>query len=122
MQRVTMLAFAALTLGGCSNAVLDPNGYGDRRDQIWLSAGEALANNKAIQTIDPWPVYSGNTRIAYNGQRMQTAVERYRYNKVIAPRGISASSTYTPPADNSAANAANNAPLGPTVNAPPGVK
>ena len=35
--------------------------------------------------IDPWPAHSGNTNIAANGQRMQSAVERYRTNKVILP-------------------------------------
>ena len=35
--------------------------------------------------VDPWPPHSGNTNIAFNGQKMQTAVERYRTDKVIPP-------------------------------------
>jgi hypothetical protein len=70
------VAGAALgaTLGGCSNL------YMDRRDQVRLSAGDAIAANQAMETSDPWPAHSGNTNIAFNGQKMQTAVERYRTN------------------------------------------
>jgi hypothetical protein len=38
-----------------------------------------------MQTVDPWPPESANTRLATNGQRMQSAVERYRTNTVTAP-------------------------------------
>jgi hypothetical protein len=70
------VAGAALSamLGGCSDL------YMDRRDEIHFSAGDAIAANNAMQTNDPWPAHSGNTNIAFNGQRMQTAVERYRTN------------------------------------------
>jgi hypothetical protein len=70
------LASAALgaMLGGCSNL------YMDRRDEVGLSAGDAIAANNAMQTTDPWPAHSGNTNLAFNGQRMQTAAERYRTN------------------------------------------
>jgi hypothetical protein len=61
-------------LGGCSNL------YMDRRDQVGLSSGDAIAANNAMQTGDPWPAHSGNTNLAFNGQKMQTAVERYRTN------------------------------------------
>jgi hypothetical protein len=110
----------AAGLAGCSSMqsdqLLDPHGYLDRRDAISLTAGDANATNIATQMVDPWPAYAGERDIAYNGQRTQAAVERYRNNKVIAPRGNSASGTYgaTTP-DNSGANAANAAPVGPTV-------
>jgi len=61
-------------LGGCSDL------YMDRRDQIGFSSGDAIAANTAMQTNDPWPAHSGNTSLAFNGQKMQTAVERYRTN------------------------------------------
>ena len=32
--------------------------------------------------VDPWPAASANRNISYNGDKMQTAVERYRTNKV----------------------------------------
>ena len=74
-------ALLAITLAGCA----DPGLYLDRRDSIALGAGDAVAADAALQTIDPWPSQSMNTRIAENGQRMQSAVERYRTNKVTQP-------------------------------------
>ena len=53
-----------------------------RQDQ--LSAGDAMAANQVMQMNDPWPAHSGNTNIAFNGQRMQSAVERYRTNNALA--------------------------------------
>ncbi len=76
-------ALAAVGLGawlaGCSDS------YWDRRDSISLGAGDAIAANTATQTVDPWPAYSGDKNIAFNGQKMQAAVERYRTDKVIPP-------------------------------------
>jgi len=57
----------------------------DRRDTIAFGAGDAVAANAAEQTVNPWPAQSGNTHIAADGQKMQSAVERYRFNKVIPP-------------------------------------
>ncbi len=76
-----LLGIAALgaALGGCSDL------YWDRRDAIALSAGDAIAANEAAQTIDPWPPHSGNTNVAFNGQKMQSAIERYRRNLVTQP-------------------------------------
>jgi hypothetical protein len=68
-------------LAGCS----DPGLYLDRRDTIGLGAGDAVAANAAEQTIDPWPPQSGNTHLTANGQKMQSAVERYRTNAVTPP-------------------------------------
>jgi hypothetical protein len=81
--RVVAAAVAVATLGaslgGCAQL------YWDRRDSIGLSAGDAIAANQAMETIDPWPAASGDTNIVTNGQRMQAAAERYRTNKVIQP-------------------------------------
>ena len=83
VARVVAAAVAAATLGtalgGCSQL------YWDRRDAIGLSAGDAIAANEAEQTIDPWPPLSGNPNLAFNGQRMQAAAERYRTNTVVQP-------------------------------------
>jgi hypothetical protein len=74
---------AAVTLGamlaGCSDL------YYDRRDTIALSGGDAVAANAVAQTVDPWPAHSGDVNIAGNGQKMQSAIERYRVNKVTQP-------------------------------------
>jgi hypothetical protein len=72
----TMLAAA---LAGCSEI------YYARRDTIALSGGDSVAANAVEQMIDPWPPHSGNTNIAFNGQKMQSAIERYRTDKVTQP-------------------------------------
>jgi hypothetical protein len=81
--RPVAASMAALVLGtalaGCSDI------YYDRRDTVSLSGGDAVAANEAAQMIDPWPRQSGNTNIATNGQRMQSAIERYRTNIVTQP-------------------------------------
>ena len=76
----------AAVLAGCSDV------YTDRRDTIALSAGDALAANKMTHMVDPWPRHSANRNIAFNGEKMQSAVERYRTNKVIPPVGLTTSS------------------------------
>ena len=35
--------------------------------------------------VDPWPAYSGDKNIAFNGEKMQQAVARYRTGKEIQP-------------------------------------
>jgi hypothetical protein len=90
---VPILALGALC-GACSDL------YYARRDLIVPYAGDALASDKAVQTIDPWPPGSGNRRIAFNGQRMQAAVARYRNNKVTLPQPYTASTAL--PVDTSA--------------------
>lgn len=81
--RSAIAAAAALgaMLAGCS----DPGLYLDRRDTIALSGGDAVAGNAVAQMVDPWPPASGNTQIGGNGQKMQSAVERYRTDKVTEP-------------------------------------
>jgi hypothetical protein len=82
-ERFARTIAVAVTLGtmlaGCSDL------YYDRRDTIALSGGNAVAANEIAQMVDPWPPHSGNTNIATNGQKMQSAVERYRTNKVTPP-------------------------------------
>jgi hypothetical protein len=72
-------AAVGVILGGCSDL------YTDRRDTISLSGGDAVTANQVTQMNDPWPVHSGNTHVAFDGQKMQSAVERYRTNNVIQP-------------------------------------
>jgi hypothetical protein len=68
-------------LGGCTQA----DQYLDRRETVSLGAGDAIAANQATQVVDPWPAYSGDKNLTFNGQKMQSAVERYRTGKVAAP-------------------------------------
>jgi hypothetical protein len=81
LARLVAAVLTAAVLAGCSNADL----YLDRRDNIALSGGDALAGNSVEQMVDPWPPYSGDKNIAFNGEKMQQAVARYRTGKIIEP-------------------------------------
>jgi hypothetical protein len=76
---ITVGLTLAVLLTGCSDLYLD------RRDAIGLAAGDAIAANAVEQMRDPWPPNSGNSNIAFNGEKMQSAVERYRTDKVTPP-------------------------------------
>jgi hypothetical protein len=104
-----VLAFAGLlaALGGCSE-------YLDRRDTIALSGGNAVATDIVTHMVDPWPRDSANRNIAFNGAKMQTAVERYRTNRVTTPRGIGTSAAY----GDSGSSAQTAAPVGPSATQP----
>jgi hypothetical protein len=75
-NRLAVLALVAPLIGACTDMYLD------RRDSVSFGAGDAVAVNKITQMIDPWPPYAGNRNIAFDGERMQAAAERYRTNKV----------------------------------------
>ena len=105
-----MTAFVAVTLAGCSKDYLVG------RDTIALSAGDAMASDSVAQMVDPWPAYSADTRISFNGQKMQSAVERYRNNQVIPPKGTATAAAYPQGvAASAAANPGTSAPVGPSV-------
>lgn len=106
---VLLAATSAATLGGCSE-------YLDRRDGVSLVSGNAVATNKIVQMVDPWPPESANRNIAFNGQRSQAAVERYRFNKVIQPRSIQTSGSFGQGGGGGDAGASSTpAPVGQTV-------
>ena len=107
MRRLA-LAAVVVTLGGCSE-------YLDRRDTIALSGGNAVATNQITQMVDPWPRDSANRNIAFDGNKMESAFERYRTNQVTPPKGIGTSASYQPAPSNAPSNTA---PVGPTVTQP----
>ena len=78
-RAIAAIVVLGTAVAGCSDI------YYDRRDTISLGTGDAIATNKVTQTIDPWPAHSGRNRIAYSGQRMQLAQDRYNRGKVITP-------------------------------------
>lgn len=93
-------ALALMTaLTGCSDI------YFDRREHIVPNAGEAMATNRVTHMVDPWPRSSANRNIAFNGEVMQTAVERYREGRVIPPVNATTSSTAYARAQATVANA-----------------
>jgi hypothetical protein len=116
LRALALAATLAALLAACSQ-------YLDRRDAVSLNAGNAVATDEVTQMVDPWPRDSANRNIAFNGERMQAAVARYRADRVIQPVGTGTSSTYgqsssaPPPAPTNYA-----APLGPTVNSQTSVK
>jgi len=71
--------FAPLLLGGCyglaGNDEMDR--YFQRSDTITMSAGDAKQVNAVTHTINPWPRYVGDTRIATDARRTGAAVARY---------------------------------------------
>jgi hypothetical protein len=88
VNKIVGIAALGLTLGGCNDL------YTARRDTISVVSGDALATNRVTHMIDPWSAASGRRTIAYNGQKAQTASERYRTGRVITPVPASTSSTY----------------------------
>ncbi|HLH96736.1 MAG TPA: hypothetical protein VKW08_16615 [Xanthobacteraceae bacterium] len=85
--RALALACFAATLAGCSDI------YFDRRETIALGADDHIAANEVGQMVDPWPRYVDRTNIAFNGERMQSAVERYRRHEVIQPMPLTNSAS-----------------------------
>ena len=86
-----LVGFGAL-LGGCSDI------YYDRRETVALGADDHIASNTVAQMVDPWPRYVGDKNIAFNGERLQAGVERYRHHEVIRPISPVTSSAIQAPA------------------------
>jgi hypothetical protein len=87
--RALALVSVLAMLGGCSE-------YLDRRDTIALGAGDAIAADKVTMMVDPWPRAAADKNIAFNGERMENAVERYRTNRTYPPSGSGTSTAYQP--------------------------
>ena len=103
------LSLLVVILTGCTSDL-----YSARRETIAPLAGDQLALNRAVQTIDPWSPASANRNIAYSGEKMQIASERYRMGRVIPPVNATTSSmSYSQAAQ--AAQAAQSATSGPTM-------
>lgn len=86
-KALTVLVLLGTVLGGCSDI------YYDRRETISVVSGEANAANRVTHMIDPWPAASGRREIAFSGERMQTAHERYRTGCITKPINATTSST-----------------------------
>lgn len=106
------LSLTGMSLGGCQ---YDHSGYRDRlfgqsdeyrhdvyrarRDSITMGAGNAVATNRAIHTIDPWPWYVQDKKINTNGERMYKAVDCYEKNQSIEPEGLATNDIIAVPAN-----------------------
>lgn len=106
IMRALALAALLAALSGCAE-------YLDRRDGIALNAGDAVATDKVAQMVDPWPRVSADKNIAFNGAKMESAVERYRTNKVYPPNGTGTSNAYQ-----ASASSSGNAPVASAVAQP----
>jgi hypothetical protein len=63
-------ALCLLALGACQD-------YLARKETIAWEAGNAVAANRAVHVIDPWPPASADARIEVSGRRVAEAIERY---------------------------------------------
>ena len=113
-MRPSSNALRGIALGALLAALAGCSEYFDRRDDVALGGGNSVAVNRVTQMVDPWPAASANRNIAFEGNKMETAMERYRTGKVITPRGTGTSATY----DAAPQQASNTAPVGPTVTQP----
>ena len=70
---------APFLLGGCYGVAGhdEVDRYFQRSDTITMSAGDAKQVNAVTHTINPWPGYVGDRRIAYDARRVGAAVTRY---------------------------------------------
>jgi hypothetical protein len=107
------LAACVIGLSGCSDI------YFDRREGIAPWSGNAVAQNKIVQMVDPWPPYANNRNIAFNGEVMQRAQERYREGYVIPPVNATTSSAAYASAKQNAASAQNSVQRNTTPPPPP---
>jgi hypothetical protein len=79
-MRIRLLAIVpALSLGGCYGLYGhdEVDRYFQRSDTITMSAGNAKQVNAVTHTINPWPRYVGDRRLAYDARRVGSAVTRY---------------------------------------------
>lgn len=74
-----LMLSAGLVLAGCAD-------YSNHRDTITLRAGDAIAADRAIQTIDPWPPAAFRTTTRYDGRRIERTMDRF-YGSVLQPGG-----------------------------------
>jgi hypothetical protein len=86
----------ALAVAGC-------NAYLERRETIASYAGDAVAANRAVHTIDPWPAGVADDHIPVSGPKLVGVIERYE-------RRSSAPSAAAPAAAAAPAPAASVAP------------
>lgn len=78
---VALAMTAAAVTAGCED-------YLERRDTITLGVGDAVAVNKATQTISRWPAAAREDRWLSDGERARIAQTRYRNRTVPSPKTL----------------------------------
>ena len=114
MTLTNSLARAAALIAACGtlNSFALADDYRLRSDGIDFGAGEAPAANIAIQTINPFPRNSWNTRIDVNGQRLLVGIKRYQANQSLEPQGLSTQNINTTNNNGSGSGGAGGSPAG----------
>ncbi len=82
---------AAAGMGGCRE-------YFDERDTVSHVAGDAIAVNKATQTIERFPEAARQDRWRSDGERARVAIERYKTRTVQEPQSLGTGDKAPPPA------------------------
>ena len=75
-RRAERLLLAAAALAGALSAAGCHDAYIARRDGVTFQAGDAVAANKAMHIIDPWPASAQSARIPASGTQAVSAIER----------------------------------------------
>ncbi len=78
LSKICLIAAVGLTLGGCEQ-------YLARQDFIEPYTGDAVRQNLAVQTPDPWPRSAYFTGIPTDGYRQEGAIKKYRTYHEDAP-------------------------------------
>jgi hypothetical protein len=87
------MSFKLLLIGGASVALAACNTKYTHIGDEDPALGEAVAYDKAIQTVNPAPVYAADSaQPGANGQVGAAAVQRYRTDKTKAVRVMSTTS------------------------------
>lgn len=84
--RAAAILLAAGALAACQTLM--------RRETVSLQAGDAVAWNRAVHAIDPWPQGSDDTTIPVSGRRIARAIEAYEAGA--PPAGDSSPLSMTP--------------------------
>ena len=89
--RIAVLgAVLLLSIGATGCTTEQDYEYRAHTDKVTLGAGDAVAANKAAQTINPWPAHAQNDNIEMDGKRAGIAIDRYQTNTSIKPKGLTA--------------------------------
>jgi hypothetical protein len=75
-HRVERLACLAAALAGVAALSGCHDAYIARRDGVTFQVGDAVAANKAIHIIDPWPASARSARLPASGTQAVSAIER----------------------------------------------
>jgi hypothetical protein len=82
----SLLLCAGVALAACTSD--QSHEYLAHSDRVTAGAGDAVASNRAVHTINPWSAPSHKTQIDMDGKRAGLATKRYETNTSIKPKGL----------------------------------